>query len=106
MKDVGNVWCPWEVGHVKTRHAGSIPVSSVKVLFTLWRGNSFVECFAVKLSPLGGLLKHILTDMWITGFNSRYEPRLVALSNYSGCGSGEQVFRTGNGEGWMSNPQA
>jgi hypothetical protein len=44
----------------------------------------FVECFAVKLSPLGGLLKHILTDMWITGFNSRYEPRLVALSNYQG----------------------
>jgi hypothetical protein len=43
----------------------------------------FVECFAVKLSPLGGLLKHILTDMWTTGFNSRYELRLVALSNYS-----------------------
>ena len=41
----------------------------------------FVECFAVKLSPLGGLLKHIY--MWITGFNSRYEPRLVTLSNYS-----------------------
>ena len=32
MKDIGNVWCPWEVGHVKTRHAGSIPVTSVKVL--------------------------------------------------------------------------
>ena len=32
MKDVGNVWCPWEVGHVKTRHAGSNPVTSVKVL--------------------------------------------------------------------------
>ena len=115
MKDIGNVWCPWEVGHVKTRHAGSIPVSSVKVLFTLWRGNSFVECFAVKLSPLGGLWKHILVSlvrglnptegiwsMWKTGFNSRYELRLVALSNYSGCDSGEQCSERGE----MSNPQA
>ena len=80
MKEIGSVWCPWEVGHVKTRHAGSIPVTSVKVLHL--GGNSFVECSAVKLSPLGGLLKHILTDMWKTGFNSRYEPRLVALSNF------------------------
>ena len=97
MKDVGNVWCPWEVGRVKTGYAGSIPVTSVKVLY---KGNSFVECFAVKLSPLGGLLKHIY--MWKTGFNSRYELRLVALSNYSGCGSGEQCSERGE----MSNPQA
>ena len=79
MKEIGSVWCPWEVGHVKTRHAGSIPVTSVKVLHFVG-GNSFVECFAVKLSPLGGLWKHIY--MWKTGFNSRYELRLVALSNY------------------------
>ena len=59
MKDIGNVWCPWEVDHVKTRYAGSIPATSVKVLFTLWRRQSFVECFAVKLSPLGGLWKHM-----------------------------------------------
>ena len=32
MKDIGNVWCPWEVDLVKTRYAGSIPVTSVKVL--------------------------------------------------------------------------
>ena len=50
MKEIGSVWCPWEVGHVKTRHAGSIPVTSVKVLHL--GGNSFVECFAVKLSPV------------------------------------------------------
>ena len=31
--------------------------------------------------------------MWKTGFNSRYELRLVALSNYSGCGSGEQCSK-------------
>ena len=37
MKDIGNVWCPWEVGHVKTRHAGSIPVTSVKVLLYIER---------------------------------------------------------------------
>ena len=62
MKDVGNVWCPWEVGRVKTGYAGSIPVTSVKVLY---KGNSFVECFAVKLSPLGGLWKHILiSSVW------------------------------------------
>ena len=41
MKDVGNVWCPWEVGHVKTRHAGSIPVTSVKVLHS--GGNFFCK---------------------------------------------------------------
>ena len=36
MKDIGNVWCPWEVGHVKTRHAGSIPVTSdFKVLHSV-----------------------------------------------------------------------
>ena len=67
----------------ENRIAGSIPVSSDKVLI---RGNSFIECFAVKLSPLGGLWKHILVSvgtgaqpdqrylvMWKTGFNSRYE---------------------------------
>ena len=32
MKDIRNVWCPWEVGRVKTGYAGSIPVTSVKVL--------------------------------------------------------------------------
>ena len=32
MKDIGNVWCPWEVDRVKTGYAGSIPVTSVKVL--------------------------------------------------------------------------
>ena len=65
MKDVGNVWCPWEVGRSKEGRAGSNPVTSVKVLY---RGNSFVECFAVKLSPLGGLLKHILVSS-VRGLN-------------------------------------
>ena len=96
MKDIGNVWCPWEVGLVKTRYAGSIPVTSAIKSFN--KGKLFVECFAVKLSPLGGLWKHILVSlvrglnpaegiwsMWKTGFNSRCELRLVALSNYSGC---------------------
>ncbi len=46
---------------------------------------------------VSGLMNNLC--MRKTGFNSRYEPRLVALSNYSGCGSGEQVFRTGNSEG-------
>jgi len=32
MKEIGNVWCPWEVGRSKEGHAGSIPVTSVKVL--------------------------------------------------------------------------
>ena len=85
MKDVGNVWCPWEVGRSKEGRAGSNPVTSVKVLHFVG-GNSFVECFAVKLSPLGGLWKHILVSvgtgtqpdqrylvLWKTGFNSRYE---------------------------------
>jgi hypothetical protein len=35
MKDIGSVWCPWEVDRVKTGYAGSIPVTSVKVP-TLW----------------------------------------------------------------------
>ena len=47
------------------RIAGSIPVTSVKVLI---RGNLFIECFAVKLSPLGGLWKHILVSL-VRGFN-------------------------------------
>ena len=32
MRRYGNVWCPWEVDRVKTGYAGSIPVTSVKVL--------------------------------------------------------------------------
>ena len=39
MKDIGNVWCPWEVDRVKTGYAGSIPVTSVKVLHS--GGNFF-----------------------------------------------------------------
>ena len=35
MKDIGNVWCPWEVDRVKTGYAGSIPVTSVKVLYSV-----------------------------------------------------------------------
>ena len=62
MKDIGNVWCPWEVGHVKTRHAGSIPVTSVKVLLYIER--RFVRrMLCGQAKSLGGLLKHILVSL-------------------------------------------
>jgi hypothetical protein len=42
---------------------------------------------------VSGLMNNLY--VWKTGFNSRYELRLVGLSNCSGCGSGEQMFRKG-----------
>ena len=44
--------------------------------------------------------------LWKTGFNSRYELRLVALSNYSGYSSGEQCSKLVTVRGEISNPQA
>ena len=58
----------------ENRIAGSIPVTSVKVFLerkqskSFRRGTLFVECFAVKLSPLGGLWKHILVSL-VRGLN-------------------------------------
>ena len=53
-----------------------------------------MEAYGVNNSvTVSGLMDNLC--MWKTGFNSRYELRLVALSNYSGCGSGEQMFRKG-----------
>ena len=114
MKDIGNVWCPWEVGHVKTRHAGSIPVTSVKVLLYIER--RFVRrMLCGQAKSLGRLMEAYIgivgtgaqpdrryLVLWKTGFNSRYELRLVALSNYSGYSSGEQCSERGE----ISNPQA
>ena len=93
MKDIGNVWCPWEVGHVKTRHAGSIPVTSVKVLHfrrqfvrRMLCGQAkslgrLMEAYGENNSvTVSGLMSNLC--MWKTGFNSRYEQRVVALSNY------------------------
>ena len=51
-----------------------------------------MEAYGVNNSvTVSGLMDNLC--MWKTGFNSRYELRLVALSNYSGCGSGEQCSK-------------
>jgi len=65
MKDIGNVWCPWEVGHVKTRHAGSIPVTSVKVLHHKWVGRQFVRrMLCGQAKSLGRLMEAYIGINW------------------------------------------
>ena len=86
MKDIGNVWCPWEVDRVKTGYAGSIPVTSVKVL----KIRQFVRrMLCGQAKSLGRLMEAYIgivgtgaqpgqryLVLWKTGFNSRYEQEL------------------------------
>lgn len=81
MKDIGNVWCPWEVDRVKTGYAGSIPATSVKVL----KIRQFVRrMLCGQAKSLGRLIE---------AYFNRYVDNRVQLPLRTKIGCLKQLFR-------------